>query len=86
MKQYLACLQRHSRSEQVKAQTKCCTEDFEKKVSSRRSFKNIKAAKLELLDTASEISRPNTEKRRQEERKLEIMRKKAELRKGETSP
>jgi hypothetical protein len=79
---YIAFLQRQSRSEQAKAENKRYTEDFEKgKSVVDRALKNIKATELELLETASKISRPNTEKTRLKERKLEIMRKEAELRK-----
>nr|XP_034315267.1 uncharacterized protein LOC117685106 [Crassostrea gigas] len=82
IKQYLVFLQRHSRSEQGKSEMKRCTEDFEKgKSVVYKALDNIKAAKLDLLETASEISTTSTEKKRRKERKLEIMKKEAELRK-----
>lgn len=46
-----------------------------------KALDNIKAAKLDLLETASEISTTSTERKRRRERKLEIMKKEAELRK-----
>lgn len=82
IKQYLVFLQRHSRSEQGKSEIKRCTEDFEKgKSVVYKALDNIKAAKLDLLETASEISTTSTERKRRKERKLEVMKKEAELRK-----
>ncbi|XP_062607729.1 uncharacterized protein LOC134269543 [Saccostrea cucullata] len=78
---YLSFLRQYN-SELTRNERQRCADDFDKgKSVVQKALNNIKKLKLDLLDSVSNVSISSSEKKRRGERKLELMKKEAELKK-----